>query len=294
MLSERRADAVVVWAPAKVNLFLEVLSKRDDGYHEIATLMVAVSLYDTLEFKEEASSAIQLRCDHPNLSPGPDNLVSRAAELLRRRTGCRRGASIRLVKRIPLAAGLAGGSSDAAATLAGLNRMWRLGRPATELADWAADLGSDVPFFFATPAAWCTGRGERVTAQRLGRPLWFVLARPDAGLATADVYRGIAVPEQPLTGDAMRQAVAAGDVDAVGRELHNRLEPAAERLCPALARVRDRLERLRPAGQRMSGSGTSLFALGRDHADALRIARELRHGLEEGVRLDVFLVRSCI
>src|SRR4029077_6574604 len=100
MFSERQAAAVVVWAPAKVNLYLEVLAKRADGYHEIATLMVAVSLYDTLEFKEEASGQVLLRCGHPTLSTGPDNLVSRAAQLLRQRAGCTRGARVELVKRI--------------------------------------------------------------------------------------------------------------------------------------------------------------------------------------------------
>src|SRR5262249_32220403 len=107
MLSERFADAVVVWAPAKPNLFLEVLVRRADGYHELATLMVAVSLYDPLEFKEEATGDVRLHCDQPTLSTGPDNLVCRAAELLRRRTGCTQGARVRLTKRIPLAAGLA-------------------------------------------------------------------------------------------------------------------------------------------------------------------------------------------
>src|SRR6202035_5477736 len=101
--------------------------KRADGYHDIATLMVAVSLYDTLEFKEEASGSILLHCEHPAVPPGPDNLVCKAAALLRRHTGCQRGARVRLTKRIPLAAGLAGGSTDAAAALAGLNRLWRLG-----------------------------------------------------------------------------------------------------------------------------------------------------------------------
>src|ERR1700756_2364522 len=105
MLIERHADAIVVRAPAKVNLHLEVLAKRPDGYHDIATLMVAVSLYDTLEFKEEASGDVRLRCDHPTLSVGADNLVSRAAALLQQRAGHRGGADVRLVKRIPLAAG---------------------------------------------------------------------------------------------------------------------------------------------------------------------------------------------
>src|SRR5207245_2521843 len=116
----------------------------------------------------EASGEILLRCDHPGLSTGPDNLVVRAADLLRRHMGCQRGATIQLIKRIPLAAGLAGGSTDAAATLAGLNRLWRLGLRRADLATLGADLGSDVAFFFATPAAWCTGRGERVTPLPLG------------------------------------------------------------------------------------------------------------------------------
>jgi len=123
MLSEWHDDAVVVWAPAKVNLFLEVLAKRADGYHEIATLMVAVSLYDRLEFKEDATGKISLTSDEAELDCGPDNLVCRAARLLQERTGCPRGAAVTLGKQIPLAAGLGGGSSDAAATLAGLNEL---------------------------------------------------------------------------------------------------------------------------------------------------------------------------
>src|SRR5947207_4295880 len=134
MFAERRNGAVVVRAPAKVNLFLEVLAKRPDGYHEIATLMVAVSLYDTLEFKEDPTGHVRLQCDLPNLSTGPDNLVCRAAEALRRHAGITRGAAIRLTKRIPLAAGLAGGSTDAAATLAGLNQLWMVGLSVAELA----------------------------------------------------------------------------------------------------------------------------------------------------------------
>jgi 4-diphosphocytidyl-2-C-methyl-D-erythritol kinase len=293
MLSERRADAVVVWAPAKVNLFLEVLAKRADGYHEIATLMVAVSLYDTLEFKEDGSGQIQLHCDHPTLSTGPDNLICRAAELLRQRTGCTRGARIRLVKRIPLAAGLAGGSTDAAAALAGLNRLWQLGRTSRELAGWSAELGSDIAFFFATPAAWCTGRGEQVAPAPVGRPLHLVVASPGVGLATAEVYRGASVPDAPQSGDRIRRALAAGNVEEMGQGLHNRLQPVAQRLRPEVAALAARLRGLHPAGQLMSGSGSSLFALCRDHAEALRIARGLRNDPEEGVSLRVFLVRSC-
>src|SRR6266852_2692378 len=126
MLSERQGDGLWIRTPAKVNLFLEVLGKRPDGYHDIDTLMVAISLFDTLRFAPDPDPGgdVVLRCDHSQLSAGPENLVLRAARLLRERTGCARGAIIELVKRIPLAAGLAGGSSDAAATLTGLNQLW--------------------------------------------------------------------------------------------------------------------------------------------------------------------------
>jgi 4-diphosphocytidyl-2-C-methyl-D-erythritol kinase len=300
MLSVRDADAVVVWAPAKVNLFLEVRAKRADGYHEINTLMVTVGLHDTLEFKEEASGDVRLHCDHPDLSTGADNLVYRAADLLRRRHGVQRGARVRLAKRVPLAAGLAGGSSDAAAALAGLNELWGLGLAGPDLAALGAELGSDVPFFFGTPAASCTGRGEQVTPVRLGRPLWFVLACPAAGLSTAEVYRNVTVPEAPQAGTEIRDAVAAGDPEAIGRQLHNRLQDAAERLCPDVARLRQRLAGLNPAGALMSGSGTCVFALCRDHAEALRVARGLEGGRDEGGPgprtgdgLRLFIVRSC-
>lgn len=289
----KQADTVVMWAPAKVNLYLEILAKRADGYHEIETLMAAVSLYDTLAFKEESSGDILLCSDHPDLSTGPDNLVYRAAALLRQRSGCERGVRIDLTKRIPLAAGLAGGSSDAAATLAGLNELWSLGLSPADLAGLAAEIGSDVPFFFSTPAAWCTGRGERVTPLTPGKPLLFVLVCPPARLATADVYRNALVPKPPQSGANMRRAVVAGDIEAIGRCLHNRLQPVAERICPLVADYRQRLEQLRPAGLLMSGSGASLFALCRDHDETMRIAQGLPRETEEGARPFVCTVSSC-
>ncbi len=293
MLDERRLDAVVAWAPAKVNLYLEVLAKRPDGYHEIASLMVAVSLYDRLEFKEETSGDIRLECDRPDLPVGPQNLVVRAANLLRQRTGCSRGAWIRLAKRIPAAAGLAGGSSDAAATLAGLNDLWQLGLSSQELVQLAGDIGSDVAFFFAAPAAWCTGRGETVKALALKEPLWFVLVCPPAGLATAEVYGQVTVPAEPRTGAEVLKAVEQGDPEAIGRHLHNRLQPAALRLCPALAAIQAQVESLGPAGQAMSGSGTTWFALCRNYREAVRLGGEIRKRFKEGLIPQVFIVRSC-
>jgi 4-diphosphocytidyl-2-C-methyl-D-erythritol kinase len=293
MLMQRSASAVRVWTPAKVNLFLEVLARRPDGYHELATLMMAVSLYDTLEFTEESSEATALRCDDPSLSTGPENLICRAVELVRRQSGRSDGVGIRLWKRIPVAAGLAGGSSDAAATLAGLNRLWQLGWDRSKLIRLGADLGSDVSFFFAAPAAWCTGRGEQIERLRLGRALDLVLVVPPLGLSTAAVFRGVTVPNDPRSGAAVRQAATLGDVRELGRQLHNRLQPAAEQLCPAVADLFARLAGLGPAGQLMTGSGSTVFALCRNPGEALSLARALHSARDELGGARVFVVRSC-
>jgi 4-diphosphocytidyl-2-C-methyl-D-erythritol kinase len=293
MLMRRTASAVRVWTPAKVNLFLEVLARRSDGYHELATLMTAVSLYDTLEFTEEDWGATALHCDHPSLSTGVDNLICRAVQLVRQRSGRSDGVGIRLWKRIPMAAGLAGGSSDAAATLAGLNRLWRLGWDRAELMRLGAELGSDVSFFLAAPAAWCTGRGERIEPLRLGRTLDFVLVSPAVGLSTAEVFRGVTVPDAPNDGSAVRQAAWRGDVTELGRRLHNRLQSAAEQLCPAVAELGKRLAGLGPAGWLMTGSGSTVFALCRDPREALSIARALGSARDELGGARVHVVRSC-
>jgi 4-diphosphocytidyl-2-C-methyl-D-erythritol kinase len=293
MLIEPAAGALLVRAPAKVNVFLEVLGKRADGYHEIATLMVAVSLYDTVEVKEAPAGEVRLSSDDPVLPVGADNLVHRAAALLQARTQCGRGAHMHLYKRIPMAAGLAGGSSDAAAALVGLNQVWQIGLSTAQLAGVGAELGSDVPFFFSTPAAWCTGRGEHVEPLMPARPLWFVLACPSAGLSTARVYERVRVPAKPLSGEAVRIALRTGGPTALSGQLHNRLQEPALELCPDIRALLERLKATRPLCYLMTGSGSAAFALCKDRHDALRVARLLRHGAKEDSRLRVFVVSSC-
>lgn len=270
-------DGLVVAAPAKLNLFLEVLGRRPDGYHELNTLMAAVDLFDTLELRPAADGAIRLTCDPPGLPTGPDNLVYKAADRLRQRVGRPvLGAAIRLTKRIPAQAGLGGGSSDAAATIVGLNRVWDLNLPKEALAEVAAAVGSDVAFFLDLPAAWCTGRGEVVTPEPAGRPLDAVLVCPPVGLATADVFRRLSVPPSPTDGTAARAAFRAGDPVALGRALFNRLQGPAFELAPLVKTVYSRLASLNPAGCLMSGSGSAVFAVCRDRADSLRVAAAFR------------------
>jgi 4-diphosphocytidyl-2-C-methyl-D-erythritol kinase len=288
----------VLRAPAKINLFLEVLGKRPDGYHDLNTCMVAVDLCDTLTFRPAGD--FRLTCDDPALSIGPDNLVWRAAEVLRQATGTTRGAHVNLAKRIPMAAGLGGGSSDAAAALLGLNRLWELGLTTDRLLALAARLGSDVPFFVAARAAWCTGRGEVVAPFALKAPLHVLLAAPPVGLATAAVYRGVTVPARPEADGPMRAALAGGHVANVGAALFNRLQGPAAALCPEVSALLGALADLKPPGWLLSGSGSTCFALCRSRQEARAVARRLpaacrgpNFGPTTGQGLRLFVTRSC-
>ncbi len=288
MRIHRSAVGVAVEAPAKVNLFFEVLDKRTDGYHEIETLMVPIGLYDTLYFfKEDSSSRVELDCRwavgcrRPDafglgeLPQGVENLVVRAVELLRKRTGARHGAKLRLVKRIPAAAGLGGGSSDAAAALVAANEVWGLGHSPAELASLAAEIGSDVPFFLGRGAAICRGRGEKIEALAGLADLHFVVVRPPAGLSTAAVYGACRPARNPRPLAPLREALQRGDLAEVGRRLFNRLEPAARSLSPWIKRLMDELEKEDCPGHLMSGSGTCCFGLCRHARQARRVARRL-------------------
>ena len=297
----RSAMGLVIQAPAKLNLFFEVLAKRSDGYHEIETLMCPIDLYDTLHFQEDPSGQVELRCRRVfgaggpcgrglhQMPEGPENLVLRAVELVRRRAGICRGARLWLVKRIPAAAGLGGGSSDAAAALVAANEGWQLNRSGDELAEWAAELGSDVPFFLAGGPAICRGRGELVEPIRGLGALSFVVVRPPAGLPTAAVYGVCRPAAEPQTVVPLVDALRRGNWREVGRRLLNRLQSAAETLSPWVKRLQEGFSQVDCVGHGMSGSGTSYFGLCRHARHAQRCARRL-----EAIGLGtVFAVRSC-
>jgi 4-diphosphocytidyl-2-C-methyl-D-erythritol kinase len=217
MIARPIAGGVEVLAPAKLNLFLEVLGRRADGYHEIETLMVAVDLHDTLRLVDDPSGAVTLTCDDPSLPTGAENLVVRAAERLKAAAGIDRGVRIELAKAIPAMAGLAGGSSDAAATLLGLDHLWNLQTPPGQLDALAGEIGSDVAFFRHAPAAICRGRGERVEPVSLPVRYHLVLVCPPVGLRTADVYRHLTVPERPRPIGPIMEALASGETEQLGR-----------------------------------------------------------------------------
>lgn len=294
MLVRSSTSGLTVLTPAKLNLFLEVLSKRPDGFHEIETLMIHVGVYDTLTFREEAGVSISLESirvsasrpvadAEPERPPeGTGNIVVRAVNSFRQATGVRRGARLTLTKRIPIAAGLGGGSSDAAAALVAANIGWRVGWPRHELAKLAAELGSDVPFFLNRGPAVCRGRGETIEpVTGIGCP-YFVIAHPPSGLSTADVYRACRPAAQPDSVAPMLAALRRGCPREIGRALRNRLQEPAESLSPWIARLREEFERTDVCGHQMSGSGTSYFAICRNAGHARRMASLLRNrGLQK-------------
>ncbi len=291
------AGGWVVHAPAKLNFFLEVLGVREDGYHEIVTVICPVRLYDYLRVEVEPRGKIQLvaRCSvglaadgGGELPLGADNLVVRAVELLRSRAGVASGAHIELYKRIPIAAGLGGGSSDAAAALVAANYAWGLNWPQARLMELAGELGSDVPCFIPGGPVLCRGRGELV--EPLGRwpPLWCVIAKPPAGLATAAVYRMCRAAERPKSPDALLDAASKGDLAAVGRLLWNRLQEAAKKLTPWIERLSGRFSQADCLGHAMTGSGTGYFGIFRHARNARFAARRLA-----SCGVEVFVVQSC-
>lgn len=255
-----------------MNLVLEVLGKRDDGYHELSTVLQAVDLFDRLVLEED--KALALRTSDPELPTDEANLVVRAARLLREAAGVSRGARITLEKQIPVAAGLGGGSSDAAATLWGLNRLWGLGWGRERLAGLAAQLGMDVPFFLRGGRALATGRGERLRALPPAPALSLVLVKPNFPLSTREVY-GRVPPgwrdDGKRTGTLVR-ALASRDSSRVATSLYNALEAVVEPAYPEIARIKRALLGAGALGSVMSGSGPTVLGLARspDHARQLR------------------------
>ena len=280
---------ITVRCPAKLNLFLEVLERRPDGYHNLDTVMQAVDLYDELEIAAQPGSELSLECSDPALPCDERNLVLRAALALRRATDCRSGARFRLTKRIPMQAGLGGGSSDAAGALVGLNRAWGLGLPTEPLRQIAATVGSDVAFFLYGGTARCRGRGELVEPVPVTAPFHYVLLFPGVGVSTAEAYARLRFPLTPLAPSAtmLLDSLLAGDVPGLGRSLFNRLEGPAFGIHPRLAEAKSRLAASGLfQGVCMTGSGSALFGLCRpeDAGHALEGTVALRLGETASVR----------
>jgi len=261
---------------AKLNLYLEVLGRREDGYHDIRSLMVTVGLADTVRIRD-ARSGLSVVAGAAGVPSGPENLCWKAAEALRIRAGVRRGAEISLVKRIPVAAGLGGGSSDAASTLAGLSRLWGLGLTEMELTDVAADVGSDVPFFVRGGLQLAEGRGEKLTPLEGLPKAWFVIAAPELEVSAAWAYAAAKMQLTSAT-HVTRMTLLSTRLDAVGvaEILRNDLESGVEKSHPAVGRLKAALLAQGAVGSLMSGSGPAVFGVARDKTSATAMASAVR------------------
>lgn len=277
---------LILRAHAKLNLCLRVLGKRDDGYHEIRSLMVTVNLADTVALSETRVSELVLECSQAGVPSGPDNLSWKAAAALRDYAGVRRGARIWLEKTIPVAAGLGGGSSDAAATLVGLNKLWGTGLTEEELVRVGASVGSDVPFFIRGGLQLAEGRGEKLFPLEGLPQAWFVVVAPPLQVSSAWAYSISKIGLTSAT-HTNRMTLLGTSLDAAGVAgiLQNDLERGVSERYPVVRELKARLLALGATGSLMTGSGPAVFGVAEDETSAARIASSVdRSGLS------VFLV----
>lgn len=248
---------------AKINLTLDVLGRRSDGYHELTTVMQTIDLYDTICLHATSDNSVRVICSQADLS-NENNMAVRAAQALRQRFALSQGVVIELYKRVPVAAGLGGGSSNAAAVLLALQRWWHLPLSSVEMLILAASLGSDVPFFLAGGLALCEGRGEQViplapywpTAMR-----WFLLVKPSISLSTAEVFRYLSANDYTdgTHSRAVCTALQHGREPQV-QDLHNSLEHSVLLRYPVVAQAKDAMLQAGASFVHLSGSGSTLFA----------------------------------
>ena len=264
-----------VFAPAKINLSLRVLSRREDGFHEIETFITPISLCDEITINRKgAGEGIDFRCDDPSIPPGEENLVVRAANTFFAATKLKPSVSIKLKKKIPHGAGLGGGSSDAASTLLALNQLFETNLPREAMAQLAAEIGSDVPFFIFESAALCRGRGELVTPEKSKDSLPLLLLKPEFGVPTAWAYQG------------WRDSLEIPGVNYVAQEFHghrfvNDLERPVFEKFVFLAQMKTWLLKQQEVGASLlSGSGSTVFAIMRANVDAEVVAKRARSELD--------------
>lgn len=265
---------ITVRAHAKVNLFLSVVGRRPDGYHELESVMQQLALHDELAFSP-AAPGISLAVEgDPDVPADERNLVFRAAALLAEAAGIEPAVGIALRKRVPSSAGLGGGSADAAATLAALNRMWGLGWPLPRLMELAARIGSDVPFALLGGTALARGRGEILESLPSPGRLGVLLVKPPFGVSTAAVYAGYDEQGFPPGPDAspLVEALRAGRADLVPGLLYNDLEKVTLAMHPVLSRLKERMLTAGAAGALMAGSGPTLFGLFASRGEAAKAA----------------------
>ena len=283
-------NSIHLCSPAKLNLSLKVLGKRSDGYHELSTLFEKIDLCDDLYLARNRTGNIRVICAHPQVPRGPKNLVYRAARMLKDELGFSGGVDIRIVKRIPVAAGLAGGSSNAASVLLGLNKLWGLKLSRQRLTAFAGRIGSDVPLFLDEDI-FChgTGRGDRLRGLKIQKKYWHVVVTPRLKVYSKEVFEAFKMGLTKTNDNVniLTCALRTNDVARAGQFLSNDLETAIVRVHPQLLKIKNNIKIISGLDVCFSGSGPSLFAFVPTQA----MAREIS-GLLKKVYAQVFAVRT--
>ncbi|WP_132372775.1 4-(cytidine 5'-diphospho)-2-C-methyl-D-erythritol kinase [Melghiribacillus thermohalophilus] len=274
-------------APAKINLALDVLHKREDGYHEVNMIMTTIDLADRIELKSLEQNEIKIVSDNRFVPDDERNLAYKAAFIIKEKLGIQKGVQITIDKQIPVAAGLAGGSSDAAAVLRGLNKIWKLQLTHEQLAEIGSEIGSDVPFCVYSSTACVTGRGEKIHELPAPPPCWIVLAKPSIGVSTRVVYEQLTLEylNHPDI-EGMKQAIQKQDYSGMTAKLGNVLETVTFRLHPEVKTMKERMLKAGADNVLMSGSGPTVFGLTRKDQKAERIYNSLK-----GFCNEVYVVR---
>jgi len=253
---------IIEKAPAKINLALDVLHKRSDGYHEVRMIMSTVDCADRIELEHVPGDRIVLRSTSSYIPEDQRNFAYQAAAIMKKQFGIDSGVRIKIIKKIPVAAGLAGGSSDAAATIRGLNRLWGLRLSVKELMAIGEKIGSDVPFCIQGGTVLATGRGEKIEMLPAPPPCWVLLAKPNISISTAEIYRELQLDDLSHPDiEGMIRAITMQNFDSICDHLGNVLESVTVKKRQDVAQIKSLMIRMGADGVLMSGSGPTVFGL---------------------------------
>ncbi|MDP2939622.1 MAG: 4-(cytidine 5'-diphospho)-2-C-methyl-D-erythritol kinase [Candidatus Omnitrophota bacterium] len=284
-------SSITLKSPAKINLYLRVLNKRKDGFHNIETIFERINLFDTIKLKKNALNEIRFFCEHPDVPKNNSNLCFKAANLLKKEFSIDKGVDITLIKRIPVAAGLGGGSSNAAFVLMGLNNLWHLRLSKKILLRLAKELGSDVAFFVSQKSfAVGRGRGERIFCLSGIKPLWHILVVPYQRLSTPRVYHklNLKLTKNKVNVNILIHALKKNSASLLSKLVMNDLEEAASKCLPGLLSIKEKLKGLGVRSPAISGSGSAIFSLVNSRKEAQLLIKRLKNKLAA----DFFAVKT--
>lgn len=263
---------------AKINLSIDVLGKREDGYHNVEMVMQTIGLHDIVTIEENTSGEITIKSDTSNIPCDERNIAYKAASLMKEFIGTDRGAHIYIQKRIPVGAGMAGGSSNAAAVLTGLNSLWKAGLTESELMDMGVTLGADVPFCIKGGTMLAQGIGEKLTPIRKSCDFWVVVCKPNFSISTVEVYKNLdisQIPERPDTAKVI-EYIEHGDVKSLAGSMVNVLEQVSEKRYSVISHIKEKMMHQKALGSIMTGSGPTVFGIFKNFDDAHRAEAKLK------------------